>query len=221
MIPKYPEVPPLTSEQIDKITEIVFLPQKELQPCDIIFIFGGSHPGLWETAARAYQENLGQIVIVTGGYKPGAKRHACWEYGDRPESHVIAEKLQTLGVPADAMILEDRSTNTLENVLFAQEVYDFSKVRRILMICKSFASGRQCRTLQKHLPSHITCLPYAFDTRSGDGPLITATTWMNDPQTRSLIFGEYLRIIAYGKKGDIEPLREPIQGLEDYNGIMA
>ena len=42
-IPKDPAVPPLSDEQIEALTRIIFLEPVELEPCDLIYIFGGTH----------------------------------------------------------------------------------------------------------------------------------------------------------------------------------
>jgi hypothetical protein len=44
-IPKFPETPVFTDEQIRQITEICFLNEQEPTVCDASFSFGGSHPG--------------------------------------------------------------------------------------------------------------------------------------------------------------------------------
>jgi hypothetical protein len=40
----------LPADIIEEITRIVFeeADEKIIRPCDVIFVFGGSHPGLWE-----------------------------------------------------------------------------------------------------------------------------------------------------------------------------
>jgi hypothetical protein len=66
-IPYFVDPPPLSPSLIDEITYIHFGEPIPVEPCDIIFVFGGSHPGLWEKSAEAFFDNLGQDIIVTGG----------------------------------------------------------------------------------------------------------------------------------------------------------
>lgn len=212
-IPKYPEVPELTSEQIRQITNVVFMPDIQIEPCDLIFLFGGSHPKAWETTYQAYKNQLGNRILVTGGNKPGAHRHISWQYGNLAESHVAANQLISLGIPREIITIEDRSTNSLENIQFAKNVYNFENVQNLLFVCKSYAAGRQYRTLRKNLPKKIRLVPYPFDTSDGTEPVITKSNWMNSSTSKSLIFGEYLRIVLYGLNGDIEALEKPIKGI--------
>ena len=156
-IPYYVDPPALSPALISEITQIIFGEPKIAQPCDIIFIFGGSHPGLWENGALAYGRDLGQDIIVTGGYKSTALRHSSWKDGQKAESEVIQRELIKLGVPDESIFLETKSTNTFENVRYALEVYNFETVSSILAICKSYGVGRQVRTLQAQVNSNVKC----------------------------------------------------------------
>lgn len=210
---------PLTPNLIDEITSIVFeVPGEDpIQPCDVIFIFGGSHPGLWETAAEVYNKGLGKVILVTGGCKPNVKHHHTWIDGDTPEALVIRRELLRLGVLEATIVYEDNSTNSLENVLFAQEVYDFSRVSRILAVCKNYGAGRQCRTLRKQLGPRVNVIPYPFDTNAGsDGPWITRENWMEDEHTRALVLRELKKIFTYGDKGDLQPVMGLSSTLESW-----
>jgi uncharacterized SAM-binding protein YcdF (DUF218 family) len=201
---------------IREITNIVFgIPNQPIQPCDLIFVFGGSHPGLWQVAAQAYQNGLGKIILITGGHKPGVQHHRTWEDGDMPEAHVIRRELIKLSVPEDIIHCEDRSTNTLENVLFAQEVFDFSWVNSILAVCKNYGNGRQCRTLRQQIPNTIKVIPYPFDTEAGNGPFITRQTWMNYDESKLVVFAQLVKIYQYGKLGHLEPIEQISPVLED------
>jgi uncharacterized SAM-binding protein YcdF (DUF218 family) len=198
-------------ELMGEITNIVFgeLPP-DPQPCDVIFIFGGSHPELWETAAKAYFNGLGREIIATGGFKPGARRHPAWRDGDTSEAQVMRRELVRLGVPAEIIFLEDRSTNSLENVLFAKEVYDFSKVKSILVVTKSYAIGRQVRTLRHHIDPAILTIPYPFEAHiAGSGPLITRTNWVETEESIHYVLMQLMKIWKYGAAGDIQPIADP------------
>lgn len=210
----------ISPKLLDEITNIVFEESQEtpLLPCDVIFVFGGSHPGLWEWAAEAYFRGLGKNIIVTGGNKPNVKHHYTWKDGSTPEALVLRRELIRLHVPEDVIYFEDRSTNSLENVLYAHEVFDLNKVRRILAVCKNYGAGRQCRTLRKQVSENIKVVPYPFVTNAGsDGPVITRLNWMNHDQTRELVIREFIKIYTYGQLGHLEavedissPLRELI-----------
>jgi hypothetical protein len=204
---------PLDAALIREVTDIVFGPLIEPIACDVIFILGGRNPGLWEKGAEAYTRGLGKHMVVTGGYKPTAAT-PYWKDGTR-EAHIIRRELIKLGVPESAIFYEDRSTNSLENVLFAKEAYDFSTVASILAVCKCYGAGRQCRTLKQNLDPGIRITPYPFDTQiRGRGPVITRNNWMNFTESRAFALEQVIKIYRYGQQGDLVPIERMSVGLE-------
>jgi uncharacterized SAM-binding protein YcdF (DUF218 family) len=199
------EILQLSQALREEITAIVFGAVVEVEPCDVIFVFGGSHPGLWKKTAEAYFLGLGKRIVVTGGYNPAARRHPTWSDGTTPEAHVIRRELVRLQVPEQVIISEGRSTNSLENVLFAKQVFDFQPVGSILVICKSYGTGRQCRTLQKHIRERVKIIPYPFDTMiGGKGPIITRENWMDYPHSFRFVINEVVKIYQYGRSGHLQ-----------------
>jgi hypothetical protein len=213
LIPKEPSVPELNDYQIERLTEITFLEYIEPRPCDAIFVFAGTHPGHWERTIEAFKLGLSNQIIVTGGVSPTGVKHPDWKDPKTPEADVIIEELTKSGISKDRITFENRSTNTLENVLFAKEVFDFSNLNSLLFICKNHAAGRQFRTLAQHIKNPITYIPYGFDTIYKNTS-ISRTNWMNSDVGRSRVYGEYLRIKYLGGIGHVLPLEEQIIGLE-------
>ena len=220
MIPRFPETPPLSEAQVGALTRIVFLDEPgEPEACELIFVFGGTHPALWRATAEAYHRGLGPRLLLTGGANTLETCGGVGESpGKMPEARFLAGKLIEAGVPEECLILEERSTNTLENALFAKEVFDFESVGSVLLVCKSYAAGREYRTLRRHLPAGVRVMLYPFDTTATaqGGNLITRGNWSESAEGRARVYGEYLRIVTYGERGEIEPLAEPVAGLETY-----
>lgn len=102
------------------------------------------------------------MIIVTGGVSPTGIKHENWVDKTVPEAHVIFNKLTEAGIPLNVIVYEDRSRNTLENVLFAKEIFDFDAIESLLIVCKSHGAGRQYRTLAKHLPQKINVFHMAL-----------------------------------------------------------
>ncbi len=93
-------------------------------------------------------------------------------------------------------------------------MFDFSTIDSILVVCKSYVS-RQFRLLRRMMPAHIRLAPYPFEIVDKTGQLITRDSWMTAPISRALIFGEYLRLLAYARCGSIDPVEPPVAGLGD------
>ncbi|KEK22696.1 YdcF family protein [Bacillus gaemokensis] len=216
VIPKYPEVPHLTEKQIEEITNITFFNTVPIQQCDAIFVFGGSHPGNWKAPLQAYQEGLGKQIIVTGGTSLHGMKHPSWSYGNMSEAEVIVTKLIEHGIPSDSIFYEKTSLHSIANIIEAKKIFDFTKINSLLFVCKSLGAGRQYRTLKKHLPGHIKFIPYTFNTSFDNNFVITRDNWMEQDKSRSMVFGEYIRNVCYGRKGGIEAPEKEIAGLEEY-----
>jgi uncharacterized SAM-binding protein YcdF (DUF218 family) len=202
-IAKEPEnVPELSKEQIEWLTEVVFFSDEKPELCDAVFVFGGTHPGHWEKAIEAYHTGLGSVFIVTGGVSPTGNKHSAWKDGDTSESIVIKRKMIEAGVPESYIYYEDTSCNSAENVTHALKVFDFTKVKSLLVVSKEHGAGRQIRTLQKYLPKGIRFIPFGFPAvYSGEG--LRRDNWHLTQEGRARVWGEYLRICIYGDRGHI------------------
>lgn len=202
VIAREPVVPTLNKADIKRLTEIVFGPVVPIIPCDVIFVFGGINPGHWQTALKAYQDNLGSKIIVTGGRSKTAEPGYQKLIGAQTECEIISRHLIAAGVPKTAIVGENTSTNSLENVLFACSKFDFSTVNKVLFVTKSHVVGRHWRTLKQYLDTGVKLVPASFNCRYDD-ILVTRNNWMDSMVGRKRVWGEYLRIQTYGNKGDI------------------
>ena len=90
-----------------------------------------------------------------------------------------------------------------------KNMYDFSQIDTILAICKSYGTGRQCRTLRHHIAKQIQIVPYPFDTNVGrEGPIVTRENWMQLSPSRAYIFSQFLKILKYGQLDHLEPIEK-------------
>jgi hypothetical protein len=80
----------------------------EVRNADLIFIFGTRHWTAAELAADLYHAGRAPFVVVTGG----PQRHP----RGVSEAEVHQRLLLAAGVPEDAVIVENQSTTTVENV---------------------------------------------------------------------------------------------------------
>ncbi|MGD6803642.1 YdcF family protein [Rossellomorea aquimaris] len=202
LISKEPISPEFTERRVKDLTTIVFGERIEPKKCDALFVFSGTHPGHWKKAVEAYHRGLCDQVIVTGGISITGVPHPQWEDRTAKEADLICAHLIEEGIPVNKIVFENRSSNSLENVLYAKEVFDFSGIQSLLYICKSHAAGRQERTLRKHLGESLEYIPYSFDAEY-EGEKVARETWNESETGRNRVWGEFLRILAYGEKGDI------------------
>ncbi len=210
VIPKEPVVPELNEKEIAFLTKIIFEELIQPKKCEALFIFSGTHQGHWNKAIEACKSNYADKIIVTGGRSLTGVSQSDWPGNlnkEVTEAQVIISHLLKAGIRSENIVFEEKSTNSLENVLFAKEKFDFSKISSLMVVCKSHAAGRQIRTLKKHIPNNIEYVPYTFNTVYKDTE-VNRYNWMTTEIGKKRVWGEYLRIKQYGEKGDLLAINE-------------
>jgi len=200
-IPREIAVEGLSPEEIKGITQIVFV-ASEPQPADLLFIFGTStiDSDALESVARDCQQEHFPKVIVTG------LSGRLYSETGKPVAHIMRDELIAHGVPSDLILVQDKSTNTLEDVAFSLEVLEKNDIspESIAFLCKAHHSGRCLRTLRKFFLSQ-TLSPVTY-LAEYEGVKVSKADWYQHEVSRGRVYGEYLRIIEYSKRGDIAHL---------------
>ncbi len=100
--------------QVEGVPELIDARCDGLGRADLIFVFGTREHEPARLAGDAYQAGLAPIVVVTGG--------AARQVDGLNEAQSHRQLLLHRGVPDSAILVEDRSTHTGENVDFALEL---------------------------------------------------------------------------------------------------
>lgn len=201
-IPREVAVEDLRPEEIEHITQTVFVTSDSHPAADLLFIFGTSSidKGILESLARDCQQGRFPKVLVTG---LSGRRY--YETGQSLAS-IMRNELITRGVPSDIILVQDKSTNTLEDVMFSLDVLDKHKIspNNIAFLCKAHHSSRCLRTLRKFfLFQTLSPITYVAEY---EGIRVSRDNWYQHQVSRGRVYGEYLRIIKYTKRGDIVQL---------------
>lgn len=98
--------------------------------------------------ARIFRTHPFRRVIVCGG-TGGSRRSA---------AEAMAEFMQALGVPREAMVLEDKSGSTRENALFAKELLP-AGTRQIVLVTSDFHLWRARRAFAK-VGLEVAAIPF-------------------------------------------------------------
>jgi uncharacterized SAM-binding protein YcdF (DUF218 family) len=89
----------------------------ELIESDAILVLCSHDERVAERGAELFLENWAPLLIFSGGL--GAITSNLW---DQPEAIRFAKIAESMGVPRGRILIEDRSTNTGENVRFTREL---------------------------------------------------------------------------------------------------
>lgn len=150
----------MTDRIISDITQFIFL-SDEPEKADVIFLPGGSHPAQPEYAAQLYHKGFAKWLVPSGGVSvkrsqwPGVRSKADIYDGDyQSDCEFLTDALLKNGVPASAIIGEDRSGHTRDNAFLSRRAVDEAgiAVKTALLVCKAFHARRCLMLYQMAFP---------------------------------------------------------------------
>src|SRR5262245_24690524 len=89
----------------------------QLERADAILVLCSHDKKVAETAAHLFLQGWAPLLIFAGGL--GSITREMWQ---TPEADQFAEIAMSMGVPRQAILIENRSTNTGENILFTKQL---------------------------------------------------------------------------------------------------
>ncbi len=165
----------LSPAEILKITSYLDATTPLPEKADLIFIPGTrlATPAL--LASDVFRRGIAPYIVVTGGEN---------RYTGINEAKAHYDTLVSKGVPPEHIIVENRSTNTLENVTFAlpliEERMNLTAVKSVLIVAKWMHSRRVMMTLKRHLQNRIRYYAYTYEPEG-----ITRENWSSNPRAES------------------------------------
>lgn len=204
-IPKRASCPALDLADEDVLTHLCFA-QTPVANADLILVFGNNvqHAAQARHTAALCKAHPKAAIVLTGGQPEysdslGAKTKAL------AESDALRLELSKLvDLERRRVFLERRSANTRENVVFAADYIRGAEPKALVFLSQSFALGRSFMTIRAVLPeiAHVGSL--GMDRKISHQEL-SRTTWHNHRELRDVVWGEFLRIVNYSRRGDIDP----------------
>ena len=121
----------------------------QLKKSDCILALGSHDLRVADRAAELYLEGWAPLVIMSGGL--GNLTQDMWTVPEADQFAAIAIKK---GVPADAVLVENQSTNTGENILFTQRLLRKMGLEphSFIVVQKPYMERRSYATFKKHWP---------------------------------------------------------------------
>ncbi|MDR3716466.1 MAG: YdcF family protein [Puia sp.] len=116
---------------------------------DCILVLGSYDLRVADRAADLYLEGWAPLLIFSGGL--GRLTKLMWT---EPEADQLARIALTRGVPAEAILVENRSTNTGENIQFTQALLREKHLdpQSFIVVQKPYMEKRSYATCKVHLP---------------------------------------------------------------------
>lgn len=164
-----------------------------LQKADCILALGSHDLRVANRAADLYLAGWAPLVVFSGGL--GNVTKGIWTV---PEADQFAAIALEMGVPADAILVENQSTNTGENIQFTQQLLAQNNLQpqRFIVVQKPYMERRSYATFKKHWPEKqliVTSPQYSFESYPNE----------DIPMERviDIMVGDLQRIKIYPAKG--------------------
>ena len=187
------------------------------QKADVIVGFGNFNTDIARRAAALYHQGYAPKILFTGGLGRNTEGLL-----PEPEAVRFAKVAMECGVPEADIILEDKSTNTKENILFTRD-----KLRElglphdhILGVHQPFMERRIASAMGVYWPEQnfsVTC------------PQVTIPEYLRRAQEQgisenasiSVIVGDFQRIELYAKLGYQLPQEIPDEAWDAFHALVA
>lgn len=169
----------------DCITHFMFF-ETRLEKSDVLLIPGSSHPQLAERAARLYHQGIAPYILPSGGNTPHVKSTE-WEF--------LRDLAVSASVPPEAILKEDRATNTFENARLSLKVLQEKGIepRKVVLVCKNYHARRALLTYQFVFPKETTIYVSPVIDKTG----ITKDNWYHDETRIDHVMNELEKVGKY------------------------
>jgi len=120
-----------------------------LSKSDCILVLGSNDVRVAERGAQLYLEGFAPLLIFSGGL--GNFTKGLW---DEAEADKFAKIAYSLGVPAEAVLIENKSSNTGENIRFTQKLLAQKGLNpsSFIVVQKPFMERRSYATFKQNWP---------------------------------------------------------------------
>ncbi|KYP13294.1 YdcF family protein [Flavihumibacter sp. CACIAM 22H1] len=165
----------------------------QLQPSDCIFALGSHDLRVAEWAAECWLNKLAPLLLLSGGL--GNFTQGMWT---EKEADKFARIALAMGVPESAILIENKSTNTGENIRFSKELLAAKGLdpQRFIVVQKPYMERRSYATFKKNWPEKdllVSSPPISFDAYPNEEiPL---------ERVINIMVGDLQRIKEYPAKG--------------------
>jgi uncharacterized SAM-binding protein YcdF (DUF218 family) len=188
-----------------------------LDRTDAILVLCSHDTAVAERGAQLYLDGWAPLLIFSGGL--GAITKTMWT---TPEADRFAAIAAAMGVPQDRILIENRSTNTGENVRFTRTLLAERglPVRSLIVVQKPYMERRSFATFRKVWPDPhviVTSPQVSFDEYLGR----YSNTALSADDVVSIMVGDLQRVKVYPQKGFQIPQEIPDEVWRAFEELVA
>jgi uncharacterized SAM-binding protein YcdF (DUF218 family) len=123
----------------------------ELKPADVIVVIPDSETGYSvDYGVKLFKEGWSRKdrMILSGG-------NITWKYA---WASLMQEQALSLGVPRNAILLEEKSNSTKENAVYTREIMKRHRYTSLILVTAAYHSKRAEKTFKKIMGSEVSVL---------------------------------------------------------------
>ena len=164
-----------------------------LKKADVIIVLCSHDIQVADRGAQLFHKGWAPLIVMSGGQGELTARMF-----NRPEAELFADRAVDLGVPAEKIWIENRSTNTGENVAFTRRLLTErgQAVSKVIAVQKPYMERRTYATFKKVWPE-----PELIVTSPQTSFHAYKSAEVSREEMIHIIVGDTQRIKLYPEKG--------------------
>ena len=189
---------------------------QELERSDVIVGFGCYDEDIPKRCAELYKEGYAPFVVFSGGL--GRNTSGLWT---KSEAERFAAIAVSEGVPEERIILENRSTNSAENLLFTPKVLAEQGIRaeKIIAVHKPYMERRLWAAMQVYWPD-VQAVYTSPQVTLEEHIAHAEAIGMTERGVIETIIGDIQRMELYARKGYQVPVEIPEEVWNAYHALV-
>jgi uncharacterized SAM-binding protein YcdF (DUF218 family) len=171
--------------------------RQTLSPADVILVLCSHDTAVAERGAQLWLDGWAPLLMFSGGL--GTITRHLW---NEPEADQFARIAVAMGVPPERILIENRSTNTGENVLFTRRLLDERQLspQRFILVQKPYMERRSYATFKQRWPEKdvvVTSPQVSFDEYLNR----YSNKALSSDDVVAIMVGDLQRIRVYAERG--------------------
>ena len=187
------------------------------KPADVIVGFGCYDEDIPRRCAELYRQGYAPWVCFTGGL--GRNTGKLWT---KTEAQRFAAIAMEAGVPAERIILEDKSTNSAENLLFTPQILAEAgvKAEKIIAVHKPYMEKRLWAAMQVYWPD-VQAIYTSPRVTIEEHIAHAEKIGMTEKGVIDTIVGDVQRMELYAEKGYQRAVEIPAEVRNAFDALVA
>jgi uncharacterized SAM-binding protein YcdF (DUF218 family) len=182
-----------TTDDLAKILWDYMLLRHELAAADVILVLGSNDVRVGEHGARLFLRGLAPLMLCSGN----VGRLTAGRF-EKSEAETFADAAARLGVPRSAILIENQSANTGENIDRSRALLASAGMHpeRVILVQKPYMERRAWATFKKRWPEpdlQVTSPPIPYDQYPTPG--------IPRDLVISILVGDVQRMRVYAERG--------------------